>query len=97
MTPVKRLPICVAKRMRWLSPPGQGVRFTVKGEVVETYAVKEAEPPFDFFDDLGADEHASIVKRLQQVLKRLRWVVTFRVPSPDQTQGVVNRTLTHFR
>ena len=71
----------------------EGVCFPVQGEVVQPDAVEEAESPFDFLDDFRADEHASLIKGFEKVLKRFRWAVAFGIPRTNQTQRIVHRAL----
>ena len=74
----------------------EGVCLSIQREVVQSNAVKEPEPPFDFLDDFRADEHASFIKCFEKVLKRFRWTVAFGIPCTNQAQRIMDRTLADF-
>ena len=73
------------------------VRLSVEGQVVQTDAIEEAQSPFDFPDDFVADEHASLVKGFQHVMEGFRRAIAVGGPGANQSQGVVNGALAHFR
>lgn len=52
MIPLSLEPICVASRMRWLSPPLRDLVGRSEGEVLQAYIEQEADAHFYFFQKL---------------------------------------------
>ena len=77
-------------------PARERVCFTIQCEVVQPHTIEEAESAFDLLDDFRTDEHASLIKRFEEVLKRFRWSVAFWIPSTHQAQRIVDGALAHF-
>ena len=70
---------------------GQRVRLAVQREVVQANAVEEAEPGFDFLEDLAADEEAALVEDLHAVRPVVGWsVAVVGAPRSNERQGLVH-------